>query len=480
MRKSIRRVFWLYTLLFLLLIFYLLKITLKDSKNYILNPMNPRLSSKAEDIKRGTIYDNNGTEIAHSEQTENGFERLYKTEGNYSSVIGYTENGMSGVEAGYNFNLESIDAELLQRISAIFTKEPVKGNDIYLTIDDRVQCAAANALNGAKGSVVAMEPNTGRILAMASNPTFDSNTVVEDWDYLTQNEEDSPLINRATQGLYPPGSVFKIITTAAALSANENNEDFEYTCNGYEQFGDTVMKCFEGYAHGTERMENAFAQSCNTYYATIAEHIGSAKLMQTANNFGFNSPVDFPLSHETPRFALDETSQLNELSETAIGQGKTLVTPLFMVMIASAVANDGVMMKPYILDRVVTCYGIQKQKTIPEIKARVCTPEIAQKINEFMCACVSNGTGTGADFYAALPDNSVSGSSVYVGEQHITVAGKTGTAENSSGEDHSWFVCFAPAQNPKIAVAVLLENSGHGDSAEYIAADVMKTYLEIK
>ena len=485
MRSAIKQVFWLYALIFLLLIGYLLKLCLYDSHSFVANPSNPRLSQSYEGIKRGSIYDSNGDIIAEDVKKEDGtFERVYKNAKYYAHVVGYTVKGKAGVESKYNFRLETINNEFLQRIGNLFLGKDIEGNSLVLTIDNRLQEIAGKELGNQRGSVVAMEPSTGKILAMVSNPTFDSNTVAENWSALNNDEENSPLLNRASQGLYPPGSIFKIITAAAALQADKKLADFEINCRGEEKFGHSIIHCYDGKSHGNVDMNSAFAKSCNVYFSELGVKVGATKLIDMANAFGFNKDIGLSLEYSQSTFPLTENAEEMEIVETAFGQGKTLVTPLFMAMVTSAVANNGMMMQPYVVDHSLTPSGGVRNRTLPVKLNQAISPELAEELKTLMCGVVENGTATRAAFSvsgtAGNYDKNESGASVskgaYSGE--IKVAGKTGTAENPQGDDHAWFVAFAPADDPKIAVAVLLENAGKGSNAIPAAREIMKAYIE--
>ncbi len=484
MRSSIKKIFWLYAFIFLLLIGYLLKLSLYDSHNFVSNPYNPRLSQSNEGIKRGSIYDANGDIIAEDVKQEDGtYKRVYTNAEYYAHVVGYTVKGKAGVESKYNFRLETISNEFLQRLGNLVLGRDIEGNSLVLTIDNRLQEIAGEQLGNQRGSIVAMEPSTGKILAMVSNPTFDSNAVSENWEDLNSDEENSPLLNRATQGLYPPGSVFKIVTAAAALQTDSSLYDFEIDCEGEEQYGHSIIHCYDGRAHGNVKMDSAFAKSCNIYFSDIGLKIGAKNLISMADSFGFNKDIGLALEYSRSSFALTENSEEMEIVETSFGQGKTLVTPLFMAMITSAVANNGMMMQPYVVDYSLTPSGGIRNRTIPEKLNQAISPDLAEQIKGLMEGVVEYGTATNASFSVSGQidtDNSISGSSAtkaaYSGE--IKVAGKTGTAENPQGDDHAWFVAFAPADEPKIAVAVLLENAGKGSNAIPAGREIMKEYIQ--
>ena len=501
MKRSVKTVFWIYTLLFLLVIGNLIKISVFDRDRIINNPYNQRVSSTSQKIMRGAILDAKERPIAQTVKVDDpndalgrGFSyvRQYNYPRAFAHITGYTAQGKTGAESEYNYILESVTNELWQNLNSVIYKKDIKGNDIVLTIDADLQNYTADQLGSSKGAVVALDPETGRILTMVSYPNFDPNTVAENWTALNSDTENSPLMSRAAQGLYPPGSTFKIITAAAALETDSSLINYEKYCYGEEDFDGKLMHCFNSYAHGSEDMNKAFAESCNTYFAEMGMKIGAKKLRETADKFFVD--VNFPLEYSKPMFSLTEDSPTHELVDTAIGQGKTLVSPLFMAMTAGTIANSGVMMQPYLLDYSINNLGFKTNKTIPTELAQVMPPSEAQKINELMKQVVEYGTATDADFYIENDedyeydyiesDSGVSASAVRTQTTpsgkitgYVSVAGKTGTAENSGGADHAWFVAYAPADDPKIAVAVLLENAGKGSKAVPIARNVMKYYL---
>lgn len=482
MKPAIRKIFWLYTILFFILIVYLFKLALVDSRDYITNSYNPRLSQTAEDVKRGNILDSKGTIIAEDVVSDTGkYTRKYNYPLAFSHLVGYTSKGMSGIESKYNFSLESVDSELWQRIYSLITNEEIEANSVALTIDADLQAYASEQLGNSKGAVIALEPSTGKILTMVSYPNFNPNDINEIWSDINTDEDNSPLLNRATQGVYPPGSVYKIVTAVSALTNQPQLMDFEMKCEGIKTFGNNKIRCFDQKAHGTETMTKAFAKSCNTYFATLGTTLGATKLIDTSNQMLFNSPLNYKLEYSKSSFALSPTATDSEIIETAIGQGKTLVTPMHMALITSAIANNGIMMEPYVVDHIETPTGREKQITVPKMLSQITTPEIAQQIKGLMEEVVISGTATDASFYidSVTSGSAISASSIdtpkYTGT--IKVAGKTGTAETPTGADHAWFVAFAPADNPQIAVAVVLENAGKGSKSIPIARNVMKKYI---
>jgi len=460
MKRSAQRIFWLITLIFFLILVAMAKLVFMDRQEISSSAYNPRINYVDNSVKRGNIRDSNGDILAESiENADGSYTRNYNRSRMAAHITGYSSKGKTGVEAAENFELQKVHNEVLQRINNIIKKEPIQGNDVVLTVDMDIQSIAGNILGNKKGAIVVMEPSTGRILALQAYPDFDPNTVAQNWEFL-KDDEDSSLVNRATQGLYPPGSTFKVITALAALQYYNDWKDFTYECTGEAVFENKVIHCYNNRVHGTVDMKKAIATSCNCYFAELGKRVGAENIRKKAEDFYFNENYPFVLAHSTSQVALQKKSEENEIVETAIGQGKTLATPLHMAMIASAIANDGIMMKPYIVDHIQYYNGDISKTTVPEKLKQIISVEEADIITDMMISCVAEGTGTAAQIYG------------------VDVAGKTGTAENATGSDHSWFIGFAPANDPKIAVAVMIENANQGGSATPIAGKVLQAALQ--
>lgn len=460
MKRSAQRIFWLITLIFFLILVAMAKLVFMDRQEISSSAYNPRINYVDNSVKRGNIRDSNGDILAESiENADGSYTRNYNRSRMAAHITGYSSKGKTGVEAAENFELQKVHNEVLQRINNIIKKEPVQGNDVVLTVDMDIQSIAGNILGNKKGAIVVMEPSTGRILALQAYPDFDPNTVAQNWEFL-KDDEDSSLVNRATQGLYPPGSTFKVITALAALQYYNDWKDFTYECTGEAVFENKVIHCYNNRVHGTVDMKKAIATSCNCYFAELGKRVGAENIRKKAEDFYFNENYPFVLAHSTSQVTLQKKSEENEIVETAIGQGKTLATPLHMAMVASAIANDGIMMKPYIVDHIQYYNGDISKTTVPEKLKQIISVEEADIITDMMISCVAEGTGTAAQIYG------------------VDVAGKTGTAENATGSDHSWFIGFAPANDPKIAVAVMIENANQGGSATPIAGKVLQAALQ--
>ncbi len=458
--KKLKRISYIYVGLFLLLIFNLIKYVALDSSNVTINSYNPRLEQLEKTIIRGKILDTNGQVLAQTLKRENELYRVYPFSNTFAHVLGYHDHGKTGLEAVANIDLLRSDISVLEKLSiSVFHKDTI-GNNVVTTLNAELQKMAHDLLGDRKGAVVAIEPSTGKILSMVSKPNYNPNYITQDWKTLIQNEEESPLLNRATQGLYPPGSTFKLITSLAFM---ENNpwEDFSYTCTGQDVFNGKMIHCYKNTAHGKVDLKKALAVSCNTAFSHIGTEMDVNDFIQTANRLLFNQTIDFDLPSSKSSFTLQENSTINEIAETAIGQGKTLISPFHNALIVSSIANGGLLMKPYLIDRIETYNGKTVKKVLPELYQQVMDVEYSTHLKTFMVEVVENGTGK---------KSSVDG---------IKIAGKTGSAENPFGQPHAWYVGFAPADNPKIALSIIVETSGTSSAnAAPIAKELFDLYLK--
>lgn len=461
--RNIKLIFAVFCVLFISLILYLTYFTTVERERLIKSSYNRRLWEQEEKVIRGTIYDRKGRPLAETGYEGKNKKRVYNGGKAIGPLIGYSDRilGRAGIENVFNGELLGIsekDPITLLRQKILGVSE--RGSDIYLTLDLDLQKVAYDMFWGRKGALVALEPQTGRILALVSSPGYDPLTIKEDWDVLSK-DENKPLINRATQGLYPPGSSFKIVTLAAALTHNPEIETSTFYTPGYIKVNGNIIKDSQHLWPGEYDLSTAFRYSSNTVFIQIGQQVEREKMISMVEAFGFNLPnkSDIPVAKSTfPRPPIIGGNV--EMAESFIGQGKILSTPVEMAQIAAIIANQGRMVTPYITEKIVSPLGSAKTAEPRTNSTSVVSAQVADKVKALMVEVVRDGTGTAA---------AING---------VEVAGKTGSAENPHGKAHAWFVGFAPAQDPKIAVAVVVENGGSGGSvAGPIARDVILKYL---
>ena len=438
------------------------------------DPFNPRLVSAIRDRPRGTIVDSAGNVLAESVKTADGYQRRY-TDRSLAHVVGYAsfKYGAAGVEAAYADSLIGQDpGDPVATWRARYLGERESPGAVVLAIDPKVQKAALDALTatGKKGAIIALDPRTGAILASVSLPSFDPNQIVDPrtediaWQQVN-GDEARPLIDRARSGLYPPGSTFKTITGAAALE-NGVNPDTKVRVDDPWQadksWGDYFVRS-SSHAHADFTMADAYRLSENIYFAKIGLQIGGPKLADYAQRFGLGTAPKCDLA--VARGQLSNTGTLDRptlIADTSYGQGELLTSPLQMALVAAAIGRGGIMPTPHYALEVRDSSGNTIRTIAPGTSGQVVRPDTAAKITQYLVGAVE---GPGAFAFGAK----ISG---------IHVAGKTGTAENPAGPPHGWFIGFAPAENPVVAVAVIIENAGQGGvDAAPLGGRVMQSAL---
>ncbi|GEN81500.1 peptidoglycan D,D-transpeptidase FtsI family protein [Actinotalea fermentans] len=406
-----------------------------------------------------------------------GYQRSYANGLLYAPVTGYYSvvYGRTGIEEWFNTELNgSADSLFYERLQDLVTGRQTRGASVELTIDPTVQQAAWDALGDQRGAVVALDPTTGAILAMVSKPSYDPNvlsshdlaSVRTAWESLLADPGD-PLVNRAIAGdTYPPGSTFKLITAAAAL---ENGMTAQTPVAAPRELTlpqtSTVLRNFGGSAcssTGAMTLADALRISCNTAFAQIGIDLGADELRAQAEAFGFGSPLNVPMDVTESRFPTDPDAPQTALS--AIGQYEVRVTPLQMAMVAAAIGNGGVQMTPYLVQAVRSQDLTVVDETDPSELGRPISATTATQLRDMMVGVVADGTGQRAQ----IPG--------------VTVAGKTGTAQTTDDvAPHAWFTAFAPAEAPRVAVAVVVENGGSMGSEATggaVAAPIARAVIE--
>jgi penicillin-binding protein A len=471
---QVRRTFYLFAAGFFGLVAMLAYWQVYSREALANNPENGFQTQRSISSPRGLILAGDGeTVLARSvkRETPQGpvYDREYPQGTPFSNVVGYwsTRYGATGIEIANNTDLSSIAGEpqTLDDLINRATGGPQPGNNVVLTLDPGLQALAYQELQGSvtgRGSIVAINPKNGDILAMATSPSFNPNDIDDNYPELA-SAPNAPLINRATQSLYPPGSVFKVITAAAALQAGVRPEDEFFDSGAYELPGYTVNN-FQGKNFGEVTFTRALAYSINVIFAKIAvEIVGADALEQMAKNFDFGSTYDdFPLPVATSSVNSLPPDQwtTGTLAQTAFGQGEVQTNAFQMALVTAAIANDGRMVEPRLVREVRSPDGIILDKPTASIRTRSIPPDTARTLNEMMQQVIIQGGLTEAEI------------------EGVKVAGKTGTAESGNGEAHSWWITFAPADDPKIAMCVMVENGGRADEGALpVAARLMQAYI---
>ncbi|QIN81200.1 hypothetical protein GBA63_00140 [Rubrobacter tropicus] len=479
MNAHLRRSFYLFALGFVGLVVMMAYWQVYARESLANNPQNGFQTQRAIESPRGLILAGDGeTVLARSEKRQgiSGpiYERVYPGGEPFTNVVGYwsTRYGATGIEIGNNTDLSSVagDPDTLDELINRTTGGPQRGNDVTLTLDPDLQRLAHESLAASptgRGSAMAINPKTGEILALATYPSFDNNNIDETLPELSQRP-DAPLINRATQSLYPPGSTFKVITSAAALKAGVQPTDEFFDPGELETPGYTVFN-YQGKDFGRLTFAEALAFSVNVIFAKLAiNEIGPQLLYDTAQDFGYGDPYDdfpLPVSGSDLGYPVDQWVEGNT-AQISFGQDRVSSNVFEMGLVAATVANGGTMMEPRIVKQVRSPDGIILDQPSPSVRNEVLDGTTAATLNQMMQGVITTGQLTEAE----IPG--------------VEVAGKTGTAEDPPREPHSWFVSFAPADDPEIAVAVMVENGGvidaEGDAATPaipIAQDLMEAHL---
>ncbi|WP_371781856.1 peptidoglycan D,D-transpeptidase FtsI family protein [Streptosporangium subroseum] len=444
------------------------------------NPRNIRNFFDRYDIQRGRITAGDKV-LAESVDTGTNdfrFERRYPGGKVYAPITGFfAPESERDMELAENSLLNGTSADLLIRRSLdLFTAKQSKGANVDLTINPKAQEAAYKALgeSGKKGALVAIEPKTGAILAMVSIPTYDPNllskpnkTAVNAASKKLETDKDQPLLNRAIERTYPPGSTFKVVTLSALLESDDTaGPETQVDAPTVLDLPNTTadLPNFGGAACGSGRVTLSFAleQSCNTPFAKMGMDLGYDAIQEQARKYGIGGdPVAIPMPVSPSSIGPREDQAA--LAQASIGQRSNQMTPLQMAMVAAGIANKGVVMKPYLVNKIADSEGGEVQSAEPEELSTAISEDSARKLTEMMVNVVAKGTASAAQ----VPG--------------VTVAGKTGTAETSQGSDpHAWFISFAPAEDPKIALALIVESGSAGGEASggHTAAPIAKSVIE--
>jgi penicillin-binding protein A len=473
LNAPITRLFVLVLLLFGLLVAFTSRWTVFEADELRNNPLNRRALLEEQRIKRGSILADDRGVLARSRRTsDDTYTRRYPKGPLFAHAVGYayTNLGRAGLEQSRNDELTGKRNELDSLIDELRGKRQT-GDDVLTTLDVRAQQAALSALAGRKGAVVAIEPSTGAVKVLASSPSYDPQSIASSavFERLANDDANAPLIDRATQAGYPPGSTFKAVTALAALDSGQFTPDSVVNGDNGKKISGVPLNNSGKKDFGDITLTKALTNSVNTVWAQVAEKLGKDTMAKYMDRLGFGEkpPLDLPSGElrASGEFLgnklISPTDGAVDVGRMGIGQDKLLVTPLQMAMVASAIANGGRLMKPHLTDRVLDADGRTVDHIRSEQMSEVASPTSAQQLGQMMAHVVQEGTGTAA----ALAG--------------ISVAGKTGTAELDPAArlNDLWFICFAPVEAPRVAVAVVVERQIGGFGGT-VAAPVAKQVME--
>jgi penicillin-binding protein A len=469
MNARIRNLFGLVVLLFAVLVGFTSYWSVFDADNLEANRANKRPLLEEQRVRRGLIYARDGTILARNVVRGSGstrfYRRVYPLPTLFAHPVGYNfvDRGRVGLERSYNDDLSGKTDEFETIFDELRGKER-EGDDAVTTLDPVAQKAAVDGLAGRAGSVVAIEPQTGAVRVMASVPSFDLNSVPDSFAQV-RNAPGAPLLDRAAQSGYPPGSTFKVVTAAAALDSGRFTPQSVLNGKSPRVIGGVPLSNFGNEQFGDITLTTALTHSVNTVWGQVGEKLGKEALYRYMGRFGFDRKPPIDLARDELRSSgvfsrrneLLDASDAIDVGRVAIGQERLQVTPLQMAMVAAAVGNGGRLMRPHLVEKVMDRDGRTVLRVKPSEESKVMSEGAAAALASMMSQVVKEGTGTAA----AL--------------EGIDVAGKTGTAEKGPA-NQAWFIAFAPAVAPRIAVATTVEQtSGQGGT---IAAPIAKQVME--
>ncbi len=457
-----------YILLFTAMLVYISVYSYDNRQELMDNSYNTRQQILLSQNSRGRILSRDGDVLAYSEPDESGKDvRIYPYGRAFAHVVGYSTNGKAGIEALANYYLINTSIDLSEKVALDTRGQKYPGDYCITTLDVKLQEVAFDALSARKGAVVVTNPKTGEVLAMVSKPDFEPGTIKQDWDGLiADTSPDARLLNRATQGLYPPGSTFKIVTALAYIKEHPKDyNNYRFTCSGRFSFDGESISCYHGENHGSVDFVKSFAESCNSSFANIGLGVSRNVFSQTLDQLLFGKELPIDLLYSKSSASVSESTSTGNVMQLSIGQGATSVTPMHMNMITQAIANDGQLMKPYFVSSIKSEDGKTVKTYSESVYKRLMTADQAKILQSMMKEVVEQGTA-----------KKLKGLS-------YTAAGKTGSAEftNSTTDSHAWFTGFAPAEDPEVCVTIIVENAGSGGSfAVPIAKRIFDAYFGVE
>lgn len=446
----------IFVITFIAMAGYLIYFNLTQAESIINNSYNKRQGVLSHRTIRGSILSDDKTKLAVTNVDDDGNEtRYYPYSGLFSHTIGYLNNGGYGLESLYGYYMLHSNQNFFEQIGNDLSGNRNTGDNVVTTLNVGFQKACYDALGSNRGAVIVMEPSTGKILAMVSKPDFDPNTLAANWSQITGEGSDSVLVNRATQGLYPPGSTFKLITMLEYLREHKNDYgQYHYICDGTYELGNNTINCVRTTAHGDVDLFSSLAVSCNCSFINIGLSLDIDRYKKTAEKMLFNKELPTNLEYNKSRFVLNGESSEWDIAQTSFGQGKTVITPFHLALITCTIANNGTLMEPYLVSSVESTNGMTVKKFKEEKYDTLITEKEASLLKKGMEQVVK-------DSFSWL-----------FGGVEYTLAAKSGSAQyGTEGYEHSLYASFSPADNPEIAVVAVVEG---GPQRNTTAAEVTK------
>lgn len=465
MNREMATVTYLFMFLFVFMAGYVIWFLAGDTDQILNNPENKRQDLLAERVTKGSILSDRGKVLAKTVTDGEGKEkRVYPYDGLFAHVVGHVDQGKTGLEKTESYTMLTTGINPVTGILNELKGEKNPGNNVVTTLNVKLSQIAGDALGSRKGAVVVMDPSTGKVLVMVSKPTYDPNHVDKNWKELIDNpDDDSALYNRATQGLYPPGSTFKLYTLLEYMRETEDYEAFRYHCTGKIGKGKDAINCYGHEVHGTIGIERAFAKSCNAAFAKIGAGLDVSRWGSLCNSLYYNKILPIgELEQKASAFPVTGTDAQGDIMQAAIGQGSVLTTPLQNIFLVAAALNKGTLMKPYLVDHIEDTYGNVVSQNEPVEAGTFITGEEAKKLEQYMRETVVSGTATALN------------------TSRYQAGGKTGSAQfkEGSSDSHAWFVGYAKKDGKKLAVSIIVEGAGTGSAyAVPIARKIFDAYF---
>lgn len=465
MNREMAAVTYIFMFLFVFMASYVIWFLMGDTDKILNNPQNKRQELLAERIQKGSILSDKGKVLAKTETDSKGNEkRVYPYNELFAHVVGRVSHGKTGLEASEGYTMLTTGINPLTGLFNELKGEKNPGNNVVTTLNVKLSQIASESLGSRRGAVVVTEPSTGKILALVSKPSYNPNQLDRNWEALIRDsDDDSALYNRATQGLYPPGSTFKLYTTLEYMRETSQYEEFRYSCTGSIGKGKEAINCYGHEVHGTIGLKKAFSESCNAAFAQIGAGLNASDWNSLCNSLYYNKTLPIKeLEQKSSRFDAASVEATGDIMQAAIGQGTVLTTPLQNSFLVSAVLNEGKLMKPYLVDRIENTYGnVVRQQEPSEVAAPI-TKKEAKVLKEYMREAVLSGTATALN------------------TSRYKAGGKTGSAQFKEGstDSHAWFVGYAEKEGRQLVVSIIVEGAGTGSAhAVPIARKIFDAYF---